>query len=132
MSNPTGDYTTFVGLGFTALRFLPEGGQYTGYLYYGGEGASIPISNATYTDATGGVTFEAAASPMGVGDLNFTGIIILDMNGNVTAMTGTWTGRYFVNAPLVAGRATSEIHPIGPILHPSGGWIAFNRQDIIQ
>ena len=131
MSNPSGDYTTFVGLGFTALLVRPDGSQYIGYLYYGGEGASIPISNATYTDATGVVTFGAAASSTGVGDLNFTGNIILDMNGNVTAMTGTWTGRYFINAPVVVGRATPAIHSIGPILHANGGWIAFNRQDIL-
>jgi hypothetical protein len=42
MSNPSGDYK-FEGLGFTGLRFFPDGKQYIGYLYYG-EDSSIAFS----------------------------------------------------------------------------------------
>jgi hypothetical protein len=135
MSNPSGDYA-FAGLGFTGLRFFQDGTKYIGYLYYG-QGASTAISNPTYTDATGVVTFGAGESPAGVADLNFTGNIILDMSGNVTAIAGTWTGRSFISVlPAVAASAAAQadirkIGPIIPILQSHGAWAAFNRQNII-
>jgi hypothetical protein len=136
MSNPSGDYN-FAGLGFNGLRFGQDGGQYSGYLYYG-EGSSTPISGATYTDTTGVVTFGAGKSPAGVSDLNFTGNIILDLNGDVTAIAGTWTGRSIINAPVEAATAvaptadpvTQKIGNI-PILQAHGAWSAFNRQNTI-
>jgi len=137
MSNPSGDYT-FAGLGFTALRFFQDGSQYIGYLYWE-DGRTTAISGATYTDATGAVTFSAGDSPLGITDLNFTGNIILDMSGNVTAIVGTWTGRSFIFAQVAAAPAAAEpaepairrIGPIIPIVQAHGMWGAFNRQDII-
>jgi hypothetical protein len=152
MSNPTGDYNTFAGLGFTGLRFYQDGSQYIGYLYYG-QDSSTPISGATYSDATGIVTFSASESPAGVTDLNFTGTIILDMSGKVTAIAGPWTGRV-VNVPVAVAPAAAaaapaapaaaapaaaapaepaikKIGPIIPIFHVQGMWAALNRQDII-
>jgi hypothetical protein len=133
MSNPSGDYT-FSGLGFTALRFFPDGSQYIGYLYYG-EGSALAVSGATYTDATGVVTFSAGESPAGVVDLNFTGNVILDMSGNVNGISGAWTGRaVLANAPPAAAHAEPGIprRPVIPILQANGAWAAFNRQDIIS
>jgi hypothetical protein len=131
MSDPSGDYT-FSGLGFTGLRFYQNFSQYIGYLYYG-EGSHIELSGATYTDATGVVTFSAGESPAGVVDLNFTGEVILDMSGNVTGIAGTWTGRAVLsNAPPAAAHAEPSIpRPIIPILQAHGAWAAFNRQNII-
>ena len=141
MSNPTGDYG-FAGLGFTALRLLQEdGSKWIGYLYYGGEGSTVTISGATYTDATGVVTFGAGASPAGIRELNFTGNVILDMSANVTAIAGTWTGRAFINAPVAADLAAPAPAPAEPAIHKigqiipilaHGAWTAFNRQNIIQ
>lgn len=133
MSNPSGDYT-FAGLGFTALRFYQDGSQYIGYLYWEG-GRTTAISGATYTDATRVVTFVAGDSPAGVTDLNFIGNIILDMGGNVTGISGTWTGRSFAFAQVSAAEdaepAIERIGPIIPILEANGAWGAFNRQNII-
>lgn len=139
MSDPSGDYA-FAGLGFTGLRFGLDGSRYDGYLYYG-EGSATAISGATYTDATGVVTFGAGESPAGVSDLNFTGNIILDMSGGVTAIAGTWTGRSFIHAPVAtatAAAATADpanqkirTRPIIPILQAYGSWSAFNRQNTI-
>lgn len=139
MSNPSGDYT-FAGLGFTGLRFDLDGSQYGGGLYYG-EGSTIPISDATYTDTTGVITFGAAGSPAGVSDLNFTGNIILDLNGDVIGIAGTWTGRSFINTRVAAepaAEATADpvaqkigIGPINTILQAHGAWGAFNRQNTI-
>jgi hypothetical protein len=130
MSNPSGDYM-FAGLGFIGLRFFQDGSQYVGNLDY--EDGFIEISSGTYTDATGGVTFSAAESPAGVVDLNFTGNIILDLSGNVTAIAGTWTGRAVLsNAPPAAAHAEPAIRrPPIPILQANGAWAAFNRQNII-
>ena len=132
MSNPSGDYS-FAGLGFTGLQFFQDGNQYIGYLYYG-EGSSIAISGATYTDATGVVTFSASESPAGVRALNFTGNIILDMTGNVTAIAGTWTGLAFIYVLAATAHADPAIHripPNPPIMQAHGAWTAFNRQNII-
>jgi hypothetical protein len=141
MSNPSGDYA-FAGLGFTGLRFFQDGSKYIGYLYYG-QGSSTAISNATYTDATGAVTFSASESPAGIVDLSFTGNIILDPSGNVIAIAGPWTGRSILKvAPVAAAPAASalaepaaqRIGPIGPIipiLQAHGMWAAYNRQNII-
>ena len=132
MSNPSGDYS-FAGLGFNGLKFFQDGNQYIGYLYYG-EGSSIPVSNATYTDGTGVVTFSASESPAGVRALNFTGNIILDPTGNVTAIAGTWTGLAFIVVLPAAARAEPTIYripPINPIVNAHGAWTAYNRQNII-
>jgi hypothetical protein len=138
MSNPSGDYE-FAGLGFTGLRLQPEGSQYIANLSYA-QGGSTATSAATYTDATGAVTFSAGESPAGVTDLNFTGNIILDLTGNVTAIAGTWTGRSILKvfpgpaAPAASAQAAPAIQrigPIGPILQAHGSWAAFNRQNII-
>ena len=141
MSNPSGDYT-FAGLGFTGLRFFQDGSQYIGFLYYG-QGSSIAISGATYTDATEVVTFNAGSSPAGISDLNFIGNIILDMSGNVTAIAGTWTGRSIIlpiaeasaiatsGSSAQAAPAIQRTGPIIPILQAHGSWAAFNRQNII-
>lgn len=138
MSNPSGDYG-FAGLGFTGLRLQPEGSQYIANLS-DAQGSSTPTSAATYTDATGLVTFSASESPAGVTDLNFTGNIILDLSGNVIAIAGTWTGRTILKvfpgpaAPAASAQAEPAIQrigPIGPILQAHGSWAAFNRQNII-
>jgi len=136
MSNPSGDYG-FAGLGFTGLRLQPEGSQYNASL----SSAQVTTSSAaTYTDATGVVTFTAGESPAGVTDLNFTGNIILDLSGNVIAIAGTWTGRTILKvfpgpaAPAASAQAEPAIQrigPIGPILQVHGSWAAFNRQNII-
>jgi hypothetical protein len=132
MSNPSGDYK-FEGLGFTGLRFFPDGKHYIGYLYYG-EDSSIAISEATYTDATGSVTFKAGTSPAGVSGLHFTGKIALGRGGNVIAIKGTWTGRSSVHAPGAAATAESasdQTKPGIPIAEAHGTWEALDRQDII-
>jgi hypothetical protein len=137
MSSPVGDYS-FAGLGFTSLQFSLEGSQYVGSLSYGD--SSIAISGATYTDATGVVTFSAGESPGGVADLNFTGNLILDLSGDVIAIAGTWTGRSFIHTPAAAAPAASAhaepairkgIGPNIPILQAHGAWAAFNRQNSI-
>jgi hypothetical protein len=137
MANPSGDYS-FAGLGFTALRFNPDGSQWIGYLYFPDGGAQTggnePISNATYTDATGVVTFSAGTSPEFIRDLNFTGNVILDPSGNVTAIAGTWTGRAFVfpilgKAAPAAEPATQKVPQY--TVPVSGAWAAFNRQNTI-
>src|SRR5262249_21164466 len=120
------------------LRFSQDGTKYVGGLY-SAQGTTA-ISGGTYTDATGVVTFNVAGSPAGVTDLSFTGTIILDLTGNVTAIAGTWTGRSLITVlPGAADAAASapaqadirRIGPIGPILQAHGAWAAYNRQNTI-
>ena len=111
MSNPYGNYT-FAGLGFASLYFPLED---TGSL--SPAQGNILISNKTYTDATGVVTFSAGQSPAGVTDLNFTGNIILDLSGNVTAIAGTWTGRSHLN---VAAKPAFPRQALTPSLRSTG------------
>jgi hypothetical protein len=130
MSLPSGDYG-FAGLGFTGLRLFQDGDRYVGCLYYG-EGRDIAIIGATYTDVTGGVTFNATESPAGLADLTFTGSIILNLRGDVGAIAGAWTGRAF-NHASADPRAALEVRrtdPIIPILQAHGAWTAFNRENI--
>ena len=140
MSSPVGNYT-FAGLGFTNL-YLTEGeGKFSGSLY--APGSTTELSGVTYTDATGVVTFSAGESPAGVTDLNFTGNIIPDLNGNVLALAGTWTGRSRLTvsakpaapaAPAASAHAAPAIRGIGPvpILQAHGWWAACDRQPIIE
>jgi hypothetical protein len=125
MINPAGEYT-FAGLGFIGLQLSQSGGGYDGSLSR--EDGFTALSVVTYTDSTGIVTFSAGESPAGVGDLNFTGNLILDMKtGNVAAIAGTWTGRAFINAPVAAAPVESAIKKIGPIISflAHGAWAAF-------
>jgi hypothetical protein len=122
----------FAGLGFIGLRFFQDGSQYVGNLDY--EDGFIEISGGTYTDATGLVTFSAAKSPAGVVDVNFTGNVILDLSGNVTAIAGTWSGEKVLplsNAPPAAHAEPPIPRPPTPIQQANGAWTAFNRQNII-
>ena len=155
--NPIGDYT-FSGLGFTFLRFLLDGSQYFGYLYYG-EGSYIAISGATFTNTTGAVTFSAEESPAGVRSLYFTGSVITDQTGNVTGIVGSWTGISFIAlppeatakaatpAPVAAAAKAATPAPVAatrratvsaesairfPIVTAYGNWAATDRQDIIM
>ncbi|HME50531.1 hypothetical protein [Mycobacterium sp.] len=135
MSNPSGDYVPFVGLGFTGLRFFQDGSQYVGGLYYEENEYSIAISGGTYTDATRVVTFSVHESPAGVTDVNFIGNVIVDSTGNVTAMVGTWTGHFSLNLLPRGARAKAAIpkyRPILPIPSAQGPWMALNRENIIE
>lgn len=134
MSNPYGGYA-FAALGFTDLNLDPGG---AGYLT--SAQGTIFTTFATYTDATGVVTFSVGESPAGVTDLNFTGNIILDLSGNVAAIAGTWTGRnpLIVStkpaAPAASAHAESAAHGIVPpsILEAHGSWAAFNHVTLLQ
>jgi hypothetical protein len=75
---------------------------------------------------------------VGVGDLNFTGNVILDMS-DVTGISGTWTGRAaypLAHAPEAAAHAepaqSRRIRPIIPFLQAHGPWAAFNRRNTIE
>jgi hypothetical protein len=139
MSNPSGDYAPFLGLGFNGLRFFQDGSKYIGGLYYG-EGYSIAISGGTYNDQTGIVTFSVSETPVNVIDVNFIGSIVLDPTGNVTALSGTWTGiQRLLTAPgaLATARAEPVIEKFRPINPPpiwfvQGSWLALNRENIIE
>jgi hypothetical protein len=143
MSNPAGDYGPFVGLGFTGLRLLnTNGGEYLGYLYYEEGENSVNLYGITYVDATRTVTFNAAESPAGITDVNFVGTAFVDSTGNVTMLSGTWTGRQSLHrapvraAAMAAAPATSAVQkfrPIGPlpILWATGAWSALNRENTI-
>lgn len=95
MSNANNNFD-FAGAGFILLS-LDVGTTSVGTLSDGS--SSQPLSNITFDDATGAISFHVAESPtIRVQNIRFSGNVINDDSGNAIGFTGTWQG---VQMPVI-------------------------------
>jgi hypothetical protein len=139
MSNPDNNFD-FAGAGFILLS-LDVGTTSVGELSDGS--SSQPLSNITFDDATGAISFDVDESPtIGVRNITFSGNVISDDSGNAIGFTGTWQG---FRAPVIfeeSATASAQSAPAKreepargrfprPIFDVEGSWAAVIDRDQI-
>ena len=140
MSNPDNTFD-FAGAGFILLG-LDVGTISSGTLSDGS--SSQQLSNITFNDATGAISFDVAESPtIRVRNIKFSGKVIDDDSGNAIGFTGTWQG---VRVPIIreeSATATAQSAPTKPkepalgvvpppIFDVGGSWAAVVDRDQIS
>jgi hypothetical protein len=109
MSNPDNSFY-FAGVGFTQLN-LTIGTTNYGTLSDGSN--SQLLSNITFDDATGAVSFDVGESPTNVRSITFSGNVINDDSGYAIGFTGTWQG---VRMPIIMEESAAAAAKSGPAI----------------
>ena len=139
MSNPDNNFD-FAGAGFTLLS-LDIGTTSSGSLTDGS--GFQPLSNITFNDRTGAVSFGVAESPtISVRNIKFGGNVISDGSGNAIGFTGTWQG---LRVPVIveesatadaqsapAKREEPALGVVPPFFNAQGLWAAVVDRDEIM
>ena len=95
INNPTADYN-FAGLGFTALSLDVRDPSNINQGAITNQSFTQQLSNISFNNSTGAISFAVALSPERVRNIQFTGTAITDSSGFVVGFTGTWTGQRIV------------------------------------
>ena len=105
-TNPDTSYY-FAGLGFTVLN-LDIGRINQGSL--ANQSFTQPLSDISFDNATGAISFAVAESPELVRDIQFTGNAITDSSESAIGFAGTWKGERVIIIRTAAG-AEHTNHP---------------------
>lgn len=106
ITNPDTSYY-FAGLGFTVLN-LSIGDRNAGSLV--NQSLTQNLSDISFDNATGAISFAVAESPELVRDIQFTGNAITDDSGSAIGFAGTWKGERVT----IIRSATGAEHANGP------------------
>jgi len=133
INNPTADYN-FAGLGFTALSLDVRDPSHINQGAITNQSFTQQLSNISFNNSTGAISFAVAQSPELVRNIQFTGTAFTDSSGQyVVGFTGTWTGqRILLNRSAHAARregtahkgAAFQIQPPNNSLNVEGYWSA--------
>jgi len=131
INNPTADYN-FAGLGFTALGLDVRDPSAINQGTITNQSFSQQLSDISFNNSTGAISFAVALSPELVRNIQFTGTAITDSSGEyVVGFAGTWTGQRIVVIRQAAERkgaahkeAAFPIQPPVSSLSVEGYWSA--------